>query len=62
MDGLKKVFGVAGATEVVLTTGWRTMTLTTTLKTDWIVLDARHQVMRCRAAQRLTSSKCTKVK
>ena len=54
------MFGVVGATEVVLTPGWRTMTLKTTLKTDWIVLDARHQVMRCRAAQRLTSSKMYK--
>ena len=54
---LKKEFGGAGATEVVLMTGWRTMALKTSSKTDWIVLDARYQVTRCRAAQRLTSSK-----
>jgi hypothetical protein len=50
------MFDVAGATEVVLTPGWKTMALKRTLKTDWIVLDDRHQVMRYRAAQRLTSS------
>ena len=39
--GKLKMFGVVGVTEVVLTPGCRTMTL----KKDWIVLDARHQVM-----------------
>jgi hypothetical protein len=57
----KEVFGVAGATEVVMTPGWRTMILKTMLKTGWIVLGARHQVMHYKAAQRLTSSNRTKV-
>ena len=60
-DELKKEFGGAGATEVVLMRGWRTMALKTTSKTDWIVLDVRYQVTRCRAAQRLTSSKMYKM-
>ena len=61
-DELKELLGAAVATEVVMMPGWRTTILKTTLKTVLIVLGARHQVMHYMAAQRLTSSRCTRKK
>lgn len=61
-DELKEVLGAAVATEVVVMPGWKTTILKKTLKTKWIVLGVRHQVMHYMAAQRLTSSRCTRKK